>query len=205
MEKDRILKRLDELIEMAKSLTDYLEVDKWRFSCKNLIKLVYPDFDFEQRDNHLLFITYSDSRYRQLLGLLYATRDDLEKGFLENREQQVKKVEINSLLDYAYELFNEKDDVLDRCACILGRIVLEKTLQLLCIKNDIEFTKTKASILNQNLRDNEVYNVTQWEQINYLYRVGSAASHSSEDWNEIGPEQRRKAVRDIEDIMRRML
>ena len=214
MEKDKIIQRLDELIAKGTELgsvstqeeMNALLYIQWVFNCENLLKLIYL------KDDDVIKVLTEKSSRLDMLGrtkintsILKATKEDYEKGFLGNLELEIKRVEANSLLDYSYELLDENDDAMDRCACILARIVMEKTLQLLCIRNNIAFSPTtKASKLNQELRKNNIYSLSQMQQIDSLLGIGNAAAHISDEWENTTPEQRRKAVRDIEDLTKRL-
>jgi len=210
-QKEKLLQRLDELIKSGQEFLPNMEptdlFDQWRYNCQNLLKQIYPGkYDENSSEYKILFTSYRFDTSRRLCALLKATKEDLEKGLIWNLEHEIKRVEINSLLDYSYDLFDENDNALDRCACVLSRIVLEKTLQILCEANNIPFApKTKASVLNQKLREKNIYNLTQMKQIDYLLSIGNYASHPGDEWEKTKPEHRRKAVRDIEDIMKRLL
>lgn len=107
-------------------------------------------------------------------------------------------------MDYSFKLLDENNDALDRCACVLARIVLEKTLQILCEKRKLDTTK-KASELNKQLWQDGAYAQAQWRRIDSLLDIGNAAAHSSEDWNKYGKEERSKMVRDVEEIAKKVL
>ena len=209
---ENLLRRLDELIELGQKFVPNMQptdlFDQWRYSCQNLLNQIYPGKYTNENSSQykLLFTSYRIDTTRRLYALLKATKEDLEKGLIGNLEHKIKRVEMNSLLDYSYKLFDENDDALDRCACVLSRIVLEKTLQIFCEKNDIQFApKTKASVLNQKLREKSIYNLTQMKEIDYLLSIGNYASHPGVEWEKTKPQQRRKAVRDIEDLFKRLV
>ncbi len=209
MEKKRLLTRLEELIDEGQKLNynSGVSFEQWRFSSETILKRIYPD-RFNENDYMYIhtFVEYTDSAQERLMGLLKSTRDSLEKGLIGNIEHEVKRVEINNLLDYSYELFDENNDALDRCACVLSRIVLERTLKILCEKNQIEFdSKTKVSTLNHKLRESGVYSVSEMKEVDYLLSIGNYASHSGDEWEKTKPQQRRKAVRGVEDFFKRFV
>jgi hypothetical protein len=148
-----------------------------------------------------MFVRYSDSVYRQLVGLLIATKTDLESGILGNLEHRVRKVEIDSLLDYSFQLLDEKDDTLDRYACVLARVVLEKSLQLLCDKHSLDSSQ-KADIMNQQLWDKAVYPKPTWRAVKSMFDVGNAAAHPDAGWEGIKENERRRMVSNVETFMK---
>jgi hypothetical protein len=151
-----------------------------------------------------LFMKYYEEGRVQLLGVLESTKEDLEKGLIGNIELEIRIAENKSLLDHSFNLLDEKDDVLDRCACVLARIVLEKTLQILCEKRGLDSTKS-ASELNQQLRQDGAYPQAEWRRIDSLLDIGNAAAHSSGDWKQYRKEARSKMVRDVEEIAKKVL
>lgn len=214
MEKDRILSRLEELIEQGKKLGSDLKPENlfllWRYNCQILLQKIYPDRFKTPTDLYgnteysMLFVHSAYPNVMELLNLLISVKENLELGLIGDLEYEVRRDETKSLLDYCSELFDEKDEVLDRCACILARIVLEKMLKILCDGNNVD-PNQKAQKLNQDLMKAGVYNKTIMHQITGLLNVGNAAAHDSEEWAKIGAEQRRKAVRDIEELTRTLL
>ncbi|MHA1268093.1 MAG: hypothetical protein ACTSRS_22950 [Candidatus Helarchaeota archaeon] len=212
--RDKIFARLDELIEIgdemsklqSKEQIDISIYDRWTLNYENLLRLIFigrfDDIMKEiERKRHGL---YRLGIAQYVTSLLKATKDDLERGLIGNLEHEIRKVEIKSLLDYSFELLEEKDDALDRCACILARIVLEKTLQLLCDKNNLDSTK-KANMLNQDLWKKGIYVQSQWRYVDSLLDVGNTAAHPDDDWDKIGYERRRKMVRDVEEFTKEFL
>lgn len=207
LEKKDYLKRLEELIDegnLVKSTGKKLK--KWQFNCETVLRSLQPDlFKPAHKARHqFIFVENYPASIEQLLELLESTKESLEKGLLGNLEYEIRKIEAKSLLDYAYPLLDENNDALDRCACVLSRITLEKTLQLLCEKHGVVSSK-KANDLNQELRKEGIYSETQRKQITYLLDVGNKAAHPGSEWDAITAQQRRKAVRDIEDLAKTLI
>jgi hypothetical protein len=206
LEKNKLLARLNELIIVGKGLSanSGISFEQWRYNCRNILGIIYPNkFNVRDQEYEKLFVGYLDSGYEQLLALLLSTKDDLEKGLIGNIELEIRIAENKSLLDYSFKLLDENDDALDRCACVLARIVLENALQILCEKRKLDSTK-KASELNQQLWKNEAYSQAEWRRIDGLLDTGNAAAHSSDKWSKIGKNERTKMVRDVEEIAKKV-
>ena len=215
MSQTKLLNRLNELIKQGTDLgsassheqIDETLYDRWTLNYENLLALIYSGVRLVEVKTSIRRKHNSSNRLgivRYVTSRLEATKDDLEKGIIGEMEFEIKKVEINSLLDYSFQLLDENDDAIDRCACVLARIVLEKSLRILCGKNKLDSSQ-KADKLNQQLRDKEIYSKSKWRLVQSLLDVGNAAAHSNLDWDKIGKNERQRMVENIQTFVRESL
>ncbi|MHA1380571.1 MAG: hypothetical protein ACTSRG_19565 [Candidatus Helarchaeota archaeon] len=180
---------------------------------EDLYEIIKP---FEEKEDNLsefemrLFKTdfYSVNTYRlyhldEALQLYKEAHENLFNKIVKlHGRDKVRKQEINYLLIEGLKLFDENEDTLDRCACVLARIALERTLKILCDENLIP-SNQQASRLNEALWNADVYAKGIWREISYLLDIGNAAAHSRSDWEKYSLEEKKKMVRDVENFINR--
>lgn len=213
--KEKLLARLDALITTGTELSNQSKFredeslySKWTINYENILQKIYNKERaaqiLKEIENKAAWSEYAWEDAQYITKVLEATRDDLEKGIIGNIEREIKKVEVNNLLDYSFKLLDEKDDAIDRCACVLARIVLEKTVQLLCVQYNLDSTK-KASVLNQQLWKNGVYTQSMWHHVDGLLAIGNAAAHSSDEWEKYGKNERNRMITNVETFVKESL
>lgn len=211
------INRLDDLIDMGKKILSTGEKSEykleWINSSEQILWKIYTTYFneayFEQKWKQMRFdqeviAGYYEDTSAELLALLKSTRENLEKNVLGNIEFEIKRTIFQNFLDYSFDFLDRGDDVLDRCACVLARIVLEDTLKTLAVKNSIDSDQS-ANQINQNLRSNGVYALATMQQITQSYSVGNKASHSDPEWDAISHNLREKMVRDVEELVKNLL
>ena len=190
---DRYLERLDDLIEEggdlahqteeimgAEYLADDSRVQSWLVRIDNLLRGVFG----EDSPHHSHFSTIASSntisrpsQAERIVGLLEGAKDDLEGGFLLRQEQLVAGEVFDSVLEKAEHLDDRGFHV---PAAVLGRVALENALKQKASEHGIDQSQ-KASGINQDLRQAEVYGKPEWRQVQAWLDLGNAAAHGDED------------------------
>src|SRR5680860_1504805 len=112
-----------------------------------------------------------------IVGILTGALDDLEGGFLRGQEHLIAGEILDSVLEEARLLNGAgfKDP-----AAILARVVVEDELRRLSREADLP-DKTKATALNDALREKGQYPKPRWRMIQTWLDIGNAAAHGQFD------------------------
>jgi len=200
----KVTLRLEELIEQGERLLDgkqpsgfggwWIEdkrfLSQWVTSCLNFLSRVlgkdteyYRRFDKEKEDA----IVGDASPAERCLGVLVAAKQDIESGFLFERELLISAGVFDDFLEQAEHLLNNKYK--DAAAVLIGS-VLESTLRKMCVKHGIDVTdKTGAIItntatiapLNETLYKAEVYSKLVYKEIIARADLRNSAAHGHYD------------------------
>jgi hypothetical protein len=114
-----------------------------------------------------------DYQLEALTGLLIGALDDLEMGFLANRELLIAGELFDTVLEQAKHLLRTgyKD-----VAAVLGRVVLEDALRRIAPTEGVDPTQKPAKI-NEDLKAKDRYSQPQWRQVQTWLDIGNAAAH----------------------------
>lgn len=155
------------------------EIVSWQLRVKNSIKLIFglksSQFDYIQNQTKTSITTLHDLKV--YIGILDGALKDLADGFIDDLEFLLSGDLYDSLIEEARHLNNL--DYKDPSA-VLGRIVLEKTLKKLAIKNSLS-QEQKASKINDELKSLGFYSKSQWRRIQAMLDVGNDAAHGKFD------------------------
>jgi len=187
---DRILERLDSLIDMGATVLrapvgemDYY-VDtglfqQWRTSSLAFLRATLGTDsvhyqEFEERCKH-------SQRSQTTLGLgtLRAAKEDIEGGYLQRVEVLVSASVFSDFLEMAEHLLD--NGYKDPTASLIGA-VLENNLRRLCRDNNIPIrSDDNISSLNQKLADKDVYNRLKQREIEVWNKLRDYADHGHFD------------------------
>ena len=173
---------------------DLEEYNKWKVDALYLIKKLlgeedhyenfinineryfrYSLFPFLRQTNPSIAEDLHKSYMAQYLSILRSFKTIVEKGLLVDLKTLVAADVFDSLLQQIDYLLsqNYKD-----CVAILCRVVIEDTLKQLCKMNNISCDpKTKASELNTLLKNNAVYQIHIWRDVQAKLDIGNLAAH----------------------------
>jgi len=151
---------------------------QWHLSCTNLLGVV---FGAQSR----FYREFEDSeRVALQVAVLKSALDEFEGGFV--RPLIIADI-FDSILDQAEELLTKG---YYHAAAILGRVALEQTLREMADRHNVPQAnnpKTKASVLNQGLWKEGVYEQPMWRQVDAWLDIGNAAAHGN--WDKYGIDQ----------------
>jgi hypothetical protein len=161
---------------------DAVAVQAWIARLQNLMESVFGTTSTQIR--HLLQLmpkgpSHISKAYQvdAITGLLIGALEDLERGFLANREMLIAAEIHDSLVEQAKHLLRAgyKDP-----AAVLGRVVLEDALRRIAASNAVD-PGEKASKINDALKAAGRYPQPRWRQIQTWLDIGNAAAHGKFD------------------------
>ena len=187
---DRILERLDSLIDMGatvlrapvREMGYYVDTglfQQWRTSSLAFLRATLGTDsvhyqEFEERCKH-----YQRSQTTLGLGTLRAAKEDIEGGYLQRVEVLVSASVFSDFLEMAEHLLD--NGYKDPTASLIGA-VLEDGLRRICVNNGITLKmKEDISSLNQKLAQKQVYNPLQQKQIQVWNDIRNNADHGNFD------------------------
>jgi len=191
MATDRILQRLDSLINMGEKVLstrhppprgvithDYVEEAlfyQWRTSSLAFLRATFePDsvhsHDFDTNCQKALY--YEANRG---VAVLRSAKEDIEGGYLQKVESLVSAEVFSDFLEMARHLLD--NDYKDPAASLIGA-VLEDSLRRIC-RNDNITVKPDDNIssLNKKLADKDVYNRLRQREIEVWNKLRDYADH----------------------------
>ena len=185
MEIDKVLQRLDNLIETGEKVlstvrdhdfVDTVLAQQWSTSSLAILKAVFTDNsvhyrEFEERCkySHQLF------HAKRGLAILRAAREDIAGGYLQKVENLVSAEIFSDFLEMAEHLLD--NGYKDPAASLIGAI-LEDGLRRICGNNNITVkSDDNISSLNKRLADNNVYNRLQQREIEVWNKLRDYADH----------------------------
>ena len=208
--KEKILQRLDELIEEAKTIinpegqVDGAKWDSWRVSAQTIVALLAG----EQSEYHKRFSERGtwvfDNRHRLFaptaaLLILQRVREDYSKGYLRDLQELAAAEVFTDLLDMAEHLHANGYHL--PTASIAGA-VLEDSLRRLHIKHVGPWQgESSISKLNDGLKKAEIYGQIVWRQVQVWGDIRNDADHG--DFAEVKAEQVKQMVSGIRDFISR--
>ena len=149
----------------------------WFVKAESLLSTLFGETgshyrQFEEAKKVILPSYFVNDIYR-VIGTLEGSLDDLENGFLLNQEFLVASDVFDSVLEQATHLLKAgyKDP-----AAVLCRVVVEDSLKRLARANGLDDTK-KAALINQDLKQANIYSQPQWRQIDTWLDIGNKAAH----------------------------
>lgn len=157
---------------------DAVSVQAWIAKLQNLLEGVFGRESSQVRHlQHVMpngpgFVNHGNE-VNGIVGLLIGSLDDLEHGFLSDREMLIVGEVFDSFLEQAKHLLGAgyKD-----VAAMLGRVVLEDALRRIAQAAKLDGTQ-KASKINDELKAKDRYSQPQWRQVQTWLDVGNAAAH----------------------------
>lgn len=127
--------------------------------------------------------------FNRYLGYFKGFVDDLKSGLILRDLSKVISLNLyNDLLKQAEDLRKYNIESLNRASCVLGRIVLEDTLNQICITHQITLTSDSASFANDQLKNQSIIPQVQWRQNQVWLDIGNKAAHpptSSSNFNTV--------------------
>ena len=193
---DRILGRLDNLIEMGEKVLatrrsgsspgiiapDYVDsalFQQWRTSSLAFLDAVlgHNSVHYREFENHCKSARPGDAG--QGTGILRSAKEDIEGGYLQKVETLVSGEVFNDFLEMAEHLLD--NDYKDPAASLTGA-VLEDGLRRMCVTNTLPVKSgDNISSLNQKLADKDVYNRLQQREIEPWNKLRDYADHGHFD------------------------
>lgn len=146
------------------------------------LALAEPIFDSMEKSLHYPY-SLPKSHLSRLAGILVELKNAYTSGYLKTIEELVNSELFSDFLEMGSYYLDEGHK--DAAAVILGG-VLEEHLRKLCQKNGIDITyqnpkgdtvPKKASVLNQDLVKNDVYNEGQKKSIDAWLTIRNYAAH----------------------------
>jgi len=177
---EKAVLRLDELIALGEEARQSaLALRRLTTSAGNLLQNVLGEdsLHFKAFKEATEYIEYDDAAEEtdQILGVLYAARDDIAGGFIFNRDLLVSAANFGSILDQAEHLLQAQYK--DAAAVLIGA-VLETTLRKLCDKHSLSYTaKETMEPLNVKLGKAGVYEPMTQKMITAWGALRNNAAH----------------------------
>jgi hypothetical protein len=145
----------------------------WELACRNLLNLTFAG------DDVFLPTFLRTGNFPSQVAIFESAAKEFEKGFAGSGIRR-------EILRVVYtDLSTQADALVDagylRAAAVLGRVSLERQLRELGRANGLTDWETKkAAALNQELRQANVYNQSQWNEIQSWLDMGNAAAHNAD-------------------------
>jgi hypothetical protein len=182
---EKFIKKIDELIEKAKSIKDYSGFFEWKTSSENLINLICG----QESEFYKNFVKYVVNLYPSQIkcgvGILKALKDSLEQGYIKNIKDLVIAEVFTDFLDMAEHLL--ENGYKDAAASLIGA-VLENGLRKIAEKHNVTVkTDDNINSLNTKLADKGIYNRLIQKQIQAWKDIRDAAAHGK--FNEYNADQ----------------
>jgi len=159
---------------------DAAAVHAWLAQVENILGVVFGNHSAQSR-HFAQLVPDGPSHIRHeydiepIRGLLIGALNDLENGFLIDRELLLVGEIFDSVLEQAKHL--QRSGYKD-VAAILGRVVLEDALRRIATTESIDSTQ-KAAKINDELKAKSRYSQPQWRQIQTWLDIGNAAAHGN--------------------------
>ena len=191
---DRILGRLDSLIEMGGSVlktrysltgnvvgsdrVEYALFRQWRTSSLAFLNTLPSEFIYRSEfDGHCRSSVYEDAE--EGVAILRAAREDIAGAHLQKVETLVSAEVFSDFLEMAEHLLD--NGYKDPAASLIGA-VLEDSLRRICRNNDVSVkSDDNISSLNKKLADKEIYNRLQQREIEIWNKLRDYADHGHFD------------------------
>lgn len=193
--KKELIEQMNRLVDEGKNLAKKIkkesnsndlkiETQAWITQVQNIFHVVFGQKSVHT--NHLynvyqkVHFTY-DFQIYPIIGVLKGAIDDIENGFLDKIE---KRIEISLSDDILLQSKNILDQGNKDISAILNRIILERIIKRDARDNGIKIDNRKTSVLNNKLKENNIYKKPKWRQIQTYLDVGNSAAHGSfEDYD----------------------
>jgi hypothetical protein len=150
----------------------------WSTNVLNLLQRVFGEdsIHFKHFTEDSADIDDSEYRFRRIVAIFQAAREDYEGGYLFNLQSLVKAEVFDDMLEQAAALLEAgyKDP-----ACVVAGVALETTLKDLCSRNSIPHAKLDK--MNADLAKAGVYNKGMQKQITAWADRRNSAAHG--DWS----------------------
>jgi hypothetical protein len=163
-------------------IQDKSTLHSWLSRVTNIIETIFGTQSPQSRHlsqlmpDGIQLINYS-YEILSIVGLLSGAVDDLEKGFLLKQEFLIAGELFDSLLEQAHYL-NRADYKIP--AAVLGRVILEDALRRIARREGLN-SDVKASIINDSLKNADVYAKPRWRMVQGWLDIGNAAAHGKAD------------------------
>ncbi|MER0169097.1 MAG: hypothetical protein DU489_00490 [Nitrosomonas sp.] len=156
-------------------IQDEIPLHTWLVKVENILLTVFSEKSahYMQAKKVLDHRPKHSYEVNQIIGILSGALSDLEDGFLVGQEQLIAAAILDSVLEQAQYL--SKTGFKDP-ASILCRVVIEDTLQRICIEEGLT-SSGKASFLNDALKEHGRYTKPQWRLIQSWLDIGNSAAH----------------------------
>jgi len=182
---EKFIKKIDELIEKARSIQNYSDFFEWKTSSENLINLICG----QENDFYKNFVKHVVNRgpifIQSGVGILKALKDALEQGYLKKIRHLVIAEVFTDFLDMAEHLL--ENGYKDAAAFLVGA-VLENGLRKIAEKHNVTVKNNDdINSLNTKLADQGIYNRIIQQQIQTWKRIRDAAAHGR--FNEYNADQ----------------
>lgn len=188
--KSRVLQRLDTLLEAGEAVlrtehriehtagrwVDGALLSQWRTSCLHFLSRVLGESSEHYRNFPKGFQAGDVGR---MIGVMKAAKDDIESGFLFDRDLLISADAFDDILDQAEHLLENK--YRDAAAVLIGA-ALESTLRKMCARSGIGLTGYETiEPLNVKLAGQGVYNKLVQKQITAWADLRNNAAHGHFD------------------------
>ncbi len=191
---DKILKRLEDLINMGEKVLatrhsppphviapDYVDdalFRQWRTSSLAFLNALPSKYVYRSEfEGHCKTAYHANAQ--QGVAILKAAKEDIEGGYLQKIEALVSAKVFSDFLEMAEHLLD--NGYKDPAASLIGA-VLEDGLRRICRNNNITVkTDDNISSLNQKLAQNHIYNPLQQKQIQVWNKLRDYADHGRFD------------------------
>jgi hypothetical protein len=202
LQREKILDRLRELVrrgdelraqqmtgEYGEYVADKQGVERWLTNCLSVLRLLGEGAPHTARFSEAVaraqqWVTFL-SNFDTMLGIVKAAAEDVEGGFLGERDLLVTADAFESLLEQAEHLLS--NGYKDAAAVLVGA-VLESSLRKLCDKRGVAYTsKETMEPLNVKLAKDGAYQrlthkmITTWGELRNNAAHGDFDKHSEAD------------------------
>jgi len=182
---EKFIKKIDELIEKARSIQNYSDFFEWKTSSENLINLICG----QENDFYKNFVKHVVNRGPMFIesgvGILKALKDALEQGYIKNIRHLVIAEVFTNFLEMAEHLL--ENGYKDAAASLIGA-VLENGLRKIAEKHNVTVKRDdNINSLNTKLADKGIYNRLIQKQIQAWKDIRDAAAHGK--FNEYDADQ----------------
>lgn len=214
---ERILQRLTELISLGEQVIrtrrpagrnvigddriDTQLASQWVTSTQSLLSRTFGENSSHFKNYHSAtqgYLTYSPCV--KAMGVLIASKDDFEHGFLFSVRSLVEAELFDDLLEQAEHLLASG---YFQPAAVVAGCVLEDGLRRLCIKHSIVLPEnTTIDPMNTELAKAAVYNKLMQKRITALADLRNRAAHGR--WNEFSKSDVEEMLRQVHSFLAEM-
>ena len=194
MEVEKVLERLDSLIEMgervlAEPVSERYYVDtalaqQWRTSSLTFLSATLGSQNVHYREFEERCKWSQRHEAERGLAILRAVREDIAGGYLQEFETLISASVFSDFLEMAEHLLDNQYK--DPAASLIGA-VLEDGLRRICGSNNLPVkSDDNISSLNKKLADNNVYNRLKQREIEVWNKLRDYADHGRFDQYDAG-------------------
>jgi hypothetical protein len=151
----------------------------WLLSSINILdKVGLKKFleEFEKIENGT---NYEAFKMAELVGILQSALNEIKLGFIFKIQHILHADMFSSLLEQARSLLESGHKI---PSGVLARIVIEKWLFDFAEQNGLKnLNLDKASAVNDSLKENGIFSIPKWRQVQSNLDIGNAAAHGKSD------------------------